>query len=173
MPKTGKVAFSVIILLAAVTGGLSYVLFSMAAPGPLFSSAAFDPSPFGGPPIGGIEEEGGGTTAAETEQAGSNATGQNQTAIPPDAITISIPQGASVQGNPAYDPETAQAGMDKIVAWKNDDSAPHTATSGELFDSGILNPGDTFTIAAEEIGGGEHEYICTIHPYMKAKIVIK
>ncbi|MEW6604839.1 MAG: cupredoxin domain-containing protein [Thermoproteota archaeon] len=174
MPKTGTVAFSVIILAGAVVGVLSFILFSMVSPGPILSSVALERTPFEGPAQGEIRE-GGETTTAETgAQRDGNTTGQNQNAaVPPDAVVISILQGASVQGNPAYDPETTEVGIDKTVAWKNDDSVPHTATSGELFDSSIINPGDTFTIAAEEIGAGEHEYICTVHPYMKGTLVIR
>lgn len=173
MPQTGKVAFSAIIVIAAVVGVLSFILFSMASPGPLLSEVALERTPFEGSTTGEIRE-GGETSTAETgAQGGANATGQNQSAaVPPDAVVISILQGSSVQGNPAFDPESAEVGTDKTVAWKNDDSVPHTATSGELFDSSILNPGDTFSIAAQEIGPGEHEYTCTVHPYMKGKLVI-
>jgi plastocyanin len=174
LPKTGKVAFSVIIALGAITGILSFILFSYAAPGPLFTSAAFDPSPFSGPPMGEVKEgENSTATAGTGQKGGANATGQNQTAIPADAVKISILQGSSVEGSPSYDPETAEVGIDQTVAWTNDDSVAHTATSGELFDSSILNPGDSYSIAAEKIGAGEHDYSCTVHPYMKGKIAIK
>lgn len=163
-----------IIGVAAVVGVLSFILFSMASPGPLLSEVALERTPFEGPAIGETRE-GGETSTAETgAQGGGNATGQNQSAVvPPDAVAISILQGSSVQGNPAFDPEATEVGIDKTVAWKNDDSVPHTATSGELFDSSILNPSDTFSIAAQEIGAGEHEYTCTVHPYMKGKLIIK
>jgi len=179
LPRTGKVAFSVIIALGAVVGILSFMLFSMVSPGPLVSSAGFRQVPFEGPAVGEIRE-GEETTTAETgsqegsSSSGGNATGQSQsTATPPDAVVISILEGSSVQGNPSYDPETAEAGIDKTIAWINDDSVPHTATGGELFDSSIINPGETFTVAAQEIGAGEHEYTCTVHPYMKGKLTIK
>jgi plastocyanin len=146
------------------------------SPGPLFTP---DKVPFTGVPAGTIEGEGGQgaqeTYTAETEeQGGANATRQNQSAaIPPDAVIITIPQGASVQGNPSYDPATVEAGIDQTIAWKNDDSTPHTATSGELFDSSLIDPRGSFTIAAEEIGAGEHQYTCTVHPFMKGTLVIK
>lgn len=172
----GRIAFPVIIALGAVTGILSYMLFSAASPGPLLMPArVFETVPATGPATGEIREDLEGTTTAESEgQAGSNATNQTQSAaIPPDAVVISIPQGASAQGNPAYEPATAEAGIDQTIAWRNDDSTPHTATSGELFDSSLINPGESFSIAAEEIGAGEHDYICTVHPFMKGDLVIK
>jgi plastocyanin len=151
------------------------MFFSQAAPGPLFTPAKlFEPSPFAGPATGEIREGEETTTAGDEQQAGANATGQNQTAaIPPGAVTITILEGASVQGNPGYDPGTAEVGIDQTVAWKNEDSAAHTATSGKLFDSSLINPRDSYSIAAEKIGAGEHSYSCTVHPFMKGKLVIK
>ena len=167
----GRVAFPVIIALGAVTGILSFMFFSAASPGPLLTPAKlFETTPATGPATGEIREDLEETTTAG-QQTGTN---QSQSAsIPADAVTITIPDGASVQGNPSYDPETAQAGIDQTVAWKNDDSVPHTATSGELFDSSLIDPGGSYSIAAEEIGAGEYDYICTVHPFMKGKLVIK
>jgi plastocyanin len=175
LPRTGRVAFSVIIAVAALTGVLSFMIFSRVSPGPLLTPAElFQPAPYTGPPMGELKEGGGSTATAGAEGQGAKAAGQNQSAaIPPNAVTISIPQGASVQGNPSYNPETAQAGIGQTVAWKNDDTVPHTATSGTLFDSSIISPGGSYSIAAEKIGTGEHDYSCTVHPYMKGKVVIK
>ena len=181
LPRTGRVALSVIIAIGALTGVLSYMVFSQAAPGPILTSARlFEPSPFTGPPSGEIQEKGGETggqtsTAGSEQQSGANSTGKNQTsAIPPGAVTINILKGASVQGNPAFDPETAQASTDKTIAWKNEDSTAHTATAQDKsFDSSIIDPGDNYAIPAKKIGAGEHQYSCTIHPYMKGTIVIK
>jgi plastocyanin len=130
----------------------------------------FERSPFTGLPAGTIQGEGGETggqsaTAGARQESGANTTGQNQSGSAstlPDAIVITIPSGASVQGNPAYEPATAQVRIDHTVAWKNDDSALHTATSGKLFDSSLINPGESYSIAAEKIGAGDHAYSCTV-----------
>jgi plastocyanin len=179
----GRIALPVIIALGAVTGVLSYIFFSQASPGPLLTPALFETPTATGPTTGEIREGQETTTAGSGEQAGANATNQSQSAtIPSGAVTITILEGASVQGNPAYEPATAAAGIDGTVAWKNDDSTPHTATSGteptaadagELFDSSLINPGDNYSIAAEKIGAGEHLYFCTVHPFMKGTLVIK
>jgi cytochrome c oxidase subunit II len=150
--------------------------FSQASPGPLLTPAKLFETPIPtGPATGEIKEGQEGTTTAGAEgQAGANSTNQSQSAaIPPNAVTITILEGSSVQGNPSYDPDTAQAGIDKTIAWKNDDSTAHTATSGELFDSSLIDPGSSYSIAAEKIGVGEHQYSCTVHPYMKGTLVIK
>jgi len=130
-----------------------------------------------GPPVGA--NVGSSVTPGQTGTAGagygSNATSQNKsTTIPANAVTITILQDASVQGNPAFDPETSQSGIDKTIAWKNSDSIPHTATAQDKsFDSSIINPGDSYVVSAKKIGTGEHAYACTIHPYMKGTLVIR
>jgi plastocyanin len=58
------------------------------------------------------------------------------------------------------------------VTWKNDDDSPHRiGDKNGTFKSAALDTDDTFshTFAAP----GEYPYICTIHPYMVAKIVVK
>lgn len=75
-----------------------------------------------------------------------------------------------IQFEPA-DVKDLKAG-DKVV-WTNDDSVPHTATaeSGAEFDSGTLEPGDTFEWKTEE--AGEVSYVCTIHPQMTGTITVE
>jgi plastocyanin len=53
------------------------------------------------------------------------------------------------------------------VRFENKDVAPHTVTaSSGPVDSGVLNPGQTF----EAIVDAPFDYVCTIHPSMKASI---
>jgi plastocyanin len=57
------------------------------------------------------------------------------------------------------------------VTWTNDDSQPHTVTSGEnaqpdgRFDSSIMAPQQTFEHTFTE-GAGEYPYYCVLHPNM-------
>jgi len=58
------------------------------------------------------------------------------------------------------------------VTWKNDDDSPHRiGDKNGTFTSAALDTDDSFshTFAAP----GEYPYICTIHPYMVGKIIIK
>ncbi|MFI9051051.1 cupredoxin domain-containing protein [Streptomyces sp. NPDC053427] len=54
------------------------------------------------------------------------------------------------------------------------DSATHTltATGDKLFDTGDIEPGTsaTFTAPAK---AGSYPYFCTIHPYMKGRLVVR
>ena len=52
----------------------------------------------------------------------------------------------------------------------------HTATSsldfGETFDSGIIDPGNTFVLDTANLELGQYEYMCIVHPWMVATFVI-
>ncbi|MHA7821086.1 MAG: cupredoxin domain-containing protein [Erythrobacter sp.] len=69
-----------------------------------------------------------------------------------------------------YFPASLQVRSGDIVVWKNLDAAPHTATSQD-WDSGRLNRNQSWRLKVT--GNGVIEYICTYHPMMKGKIIIK
>jgi len=57
-----------------------------------------------------------------------------------------------------------------VVKRTNEDSAPHTATANDTFDTGRLDKGDSSNIALPT--PGTYDYICTYHSYMKGRIVV-
>jgi plastocyanin len=67
--------------------------------------------------------------------------------------------------NFAFAPATLTVTAGTTVTWKNEDDSPHRIKSA------ALDTDDTFshTFAAP----GEYPYICTIHPYMAGKIIVK
>jgi len=70
---------------------------------------------------------------------------------------------------------TIQSGQQ--VTWVNEDSAFHSVTSGfyesptELFDSGHLDPFESYTLDFEE--KGIYDYFCTLHPWMKGQVIVE
>jgi plastocyanin len=87
------------------------------------------------------------------------------TAAAASAATIKI-------DNFAFLPATLTVTPGTTVTWKNEDDSPHRiGDKNGTFKSAALDTDDTFshTFAAP----GEHPYICTIHPYMVGKIVVK
>lgn len=172
----GRVAFPVILGIAAVIGVITYFIFTQVTPGHnLFTSARFFQS-FPTSPASRDSNESG----AATTTAGNSNNGTDQQQIPANAVVIDISEGAAVQGNPDYLPDNAEAEADSTVAWKNGDSVPHTATSGagvedpnagKTFDSGHIDPGGNY-ILPPNMDPGEHQYFCEIHPYMKGQITI-
>jgi len=92
-------------------------------------------------------------------------------------FAISILAGSAEQGNPDYDPDTATISQGFVIEWTNNDEVMHTVTSsldfGETFDSSILNAGERFLLDSNELDIGAYEYMCVVHPWMVASIVIE
>jgi len=92
-------------------------------------------------------------------------------------FAISILAGSAEQGNPDYDPDTATISQGFVIEWTNNDAVMHTVTSsldfGETFDSSILNAGERFLLDSNKLDIGSYEYMCVVHPWMVASIVIE
>lgn len=73
-----------------------------------------------------------------------------------------------------FSPTVVHAKVGQRVTWTNKDSSPHNVTyvSGPRFRSSRprLNPGAKFSLRLSE--SGTIHYYCTIHPWMKATIVV-
>ncbi|MFY9966901.1 MAG: hypothetical protein WBP83_06390, partial [Nitrososphaeraceae archaeon] len=66
---------------------------------------------------------------ASPSTASGNETNQTGTAAGP-SVTLNIPEGASVQGNPSYEPDPLTITAGDTVEVSNQDTVPHTVTSG-------------------------------------------
>ena len=93
------------------------------------------------------------------------AAGEVVVAVATNTATVNI-------DNFAFAPPTLTVTAGTTVTWKNEDDSPHRiGDKNGTFKSAALDTDDTFshTFAAP----GEYPYICTIHPYMVGKIVVK
>ncbi len=76
-----------------------------------------------------------------------------------------------------YTPSKIVIKQGNSVTWVNEDVAFHSVTSGyydepsEIFDSGYLDPEESFTFVFENIG--TYDYFCTLHPWMKGQVIIE
>jgi plastocyanin len=90
-----------------------------------------------------------------------------------EAVVAAAASPATVKiDNFAFAPATLTVTAGTTVTWKNDDDSPHRiGDKNGTFKSAALDTDDTFshTFAAP----GEYPYICTIHPYMVGKVVVK
>ena len=84
-----------------------------------------------------------------------------------------VETGSAVpSSNKSYYPKINQAKPGDVVTWTNKDISVHTITSNDdLFDSGMMMPGDTFEQTFEDVG--LYEYYCMLHPWMTGTVVIK
>ena len=72
-----------------------------------------------------------------------------------------------------FQPAVLTVKVGDTVEWKNDDIVPHTATSTKpkKFDSGILPVGSSWKYVVTK--RGTYFYNCTLHPNMKAELIVR
>ena len=75
-----------------------------------------------------------------------------------------------------FEPATIEVSVGEIVTWVNEGPTAHTSTSfGErgtkIWDSNILDRGDDYSFTFDE--AGSFDYVCSLHPSMKARIVVE
>jgi plastocyanin len=69
-------------------------------------------------------------------------------------------------------PDTLTVKTGETVEWKNTDSVAHTATAADkTFDSGNIAPGKSWSFVASK--PGTYNYICSVHPNMKATLIVQ
>ncbi len=96
-------------------------------------------------------------------------------------IQVSIVPGSSSLTDTAYQPNPVQVSVGDMVNWTNDDSQPHTVTSGSdgqsdgKFDSSsdiypLMSPGQNFEHTFTE--AGEYPYYCAIHPNQVGTVIV-
>ena len=170
MAKPGVIAFPVLLVLGAITGYLTYnwmLVDSVPKVGDFSSSPYYKPIS---------------ATAADQKNSTAGASAPVDESKFSNIVKISILAGASVQGQPAYDPAASTVPNGALIKWTNNDNVPHSATSGngfedaaygKLFDSGFLDPGKTYSVPAEKVGAGDHQYFCQVHPFMKGTVKVQ
>ncbi len=89
--------------------------------------------------------------------------------------------GSSIPGceetNQCFIPYQVRINVGDTVTWLNDDTAAHTATSGNgadgpsgVFDSSLVMAGSSFSFTFEE--AGTYEYFCMVHPWMEGFVIV-
>ncbi|MDE1970261.1 MAG: cupredoxin family copper-binding protein [Patescibacteria group bacterium] len=75
--------------------------------------------------------------------------------------------------NFAFNPSMLTIKRGTRVTWVNNDNVSHTVTSddGNLFNSGTLAPGRSFSFTFTTVG--TMTYHCGVHPSMKGQIVVE
>jgi plastocyanin len=71
-----------------------------------------------------------------------------------------------------FSPEVTEVHVGDTVVWKNKDFFPHSATAEDRsFDSKEIATGGSWKFKARK--AGEFSYICTLHPTMKGRLIVK
>ena len=119
---------------------------------------------------------------ATTSAAAGNATSAATAGGGGGGVTLTILEGSSIQGNPDYDPDELKVKKGDKITVNNVDTMPHTVTNGEsgsdpnsgkLFDTSIINGGDSAEIDTSAVDAGAHPYYCMVHPYMTGSLTVE
>jgi len=125
-----------------------------------------------------ISESSGNVTSSSTKEVPS----QKITTTTATGVTLKILEGSSIQGNPDYDPDKLTVKKGDTITVDNVDTMPHTVTNGEsgsdpnsgkLFDTSIINGGDSAEIDISAVDAGAYPYYCMVHPYMTGSLTIE
>jgi plastocyanin len=169
MRSVGVLAFASLMVLGAITGIITFYLFAKVAPTPGVMDSLYrkDLPKANSSSNSGSGGLGNGTTASNV--AASKISG-------PIGATLTVLQGASIQGNPAFSPNLISVKKGSVVEVVNKDSVPHTVTngkgpddpnSGKLFDTSIINAGSSAKVDTSKLTSGQqYPFHCTVHPYM-------
>ena len=119
----------------------------------------------------------------EGQEPSQNTTGvQNSTTVPPKTPAQTTTPAETTTRAPdstitveihdhAFDLAQLNIAPGTTVTFVNKDTEPHTATAdNELFDTGVLRPGESSWVLFE--GSGTVTYHCDLHPDMKGGIVV-
>ena len=100
--------------------------------------------------------------------AGAQTEGQGVVVVPTTEIsTIDI---LLIEDN-YFEPTDALVEPGTTLMWVNHGQEQHTVTADDgQFDSGVLNPGDSFLTTVK--GSGTLTYHCTLHPEMTGSITV-
>ena len=132
---------------------------------------------------GPVESEKTATAASATTSAATTAATTTAAApVEKTDATLEILAGSSAQGNPDYKPDALTVTKGNTILVKNDDSVPHSVTSGtgptdpesaKLFDTSLINAGESSVLKTDSVAAGEHAYYCMVHPYMTGTLTVQ
>lgn len=119
------------------------------------------------------------TTAnnSDNNKNNTNATGMTSTNTTSRSISI-VPGSGSPDSKVFYKPSPAKIALGSTITWTNDDTLPHTVTSGNsekgpdgIFDSGIMNADKSFSHTFDK--AGVSKYYCAVHPWMIGTVMVQ
>jgi plastocyanin len=87
-------------------------------------------------------------------------------------VMVGIPTGASFLSTTAYVPNPITVQVGTTIKWINNDNVAHTVSSqNNLWDSGDMEPGATYSRTFQ--APGTFPYYCAYHPLMVGTITVQ
>jgi amicyanin len=105
---------------------------------------------------------------ASTASAAAGSVEVLEGAVPADAKVVSVDIKKM-----KYEPADLEIAAGTIVKWTNADAIPHNVQMPAPIDvmGSMLRAGQSFAMKFND--PGEYAYVCTPHPFMKGKIVVR
>ena len=97
----------------------------------------------------------------------------SQTSDAADGATAAQPRKThtvTIEGT-SFQPDRLTVAAGDTVVWINKDPFPHTAMASGAFDSRSIAPDKSWKLRA--VKKGEFDYVCTLHPTMRARLTVK
>lgn len=96
-----------------------------------------------------------------------------------DGLAQSVAQSGAAKGRThtvlieglQFSPAILEAKVGDTVLWVNKDPFPHTATAAGSFDSRSIGAGRSWRFKLK--ARGSFDYLCTLHPGMKARLLVR
>ncbi len=111
---------------------------------------------------------------SESNQTNSSTNSSEQLNNNNDQAEVTVGDVSVDIKNFAFSPATITIKKGSKVTWTNQDSAKHDVTpveTSENFEaSELLARGESYSYTFDTVG--TYDYICSPHPYMKAKVVV-
>ena len=165
---TGVFAYNATSAMYTITTAGTYAYFCQIHPGTMVGTVVV------------VAGKGGSGASSSTSSNSVGTTSSSSSAIPTTRFAVSIPNGASAdQSTPGFVPDTVTVvvGVNNTIVWTNNDVGAHTVTSTTIpsgaksFNSALMAPNavywQTLTVP------GTYHYICSLHGWMKATIIVK
>jgi plastocyanin len=115
-----------------------------------------------------------GGTSGPTQGAASPPASQPTASEPAaEAACATSTEAATVEATIAdfaFSPGTIEASVGDVVAWTNEDSAPHSVVVGSDCRTGNLQQGNTAALVFD--AAGTYAYVCGIHPTMTGTVEV-
>lgn len=88
-----------------------------------------------------------------------------------ESTASSTVENSIIINNFKFNPQELIIAAGTEVTWMQEDTASHTIVSDGLFDSEVLNKGESFSFTFTNTG--EYNYNCGIHPSMTGTVIVK
>lgn len=111
-------------------------------------------------------------SSSKSDMQNMNMQSQKQTQNSTSGSTKPAGKNAVTIQNFAFSPASITIKAGDSITWTNEDSVGHSATADDAsWDTGVLSQGQSKSVTFAK--AGTYTYHCSVHPNMKATVIVK